>query len=248
MIGLVNAQVATARRFASAQIDNVSRHLESLHDRFNSCSVDIGIGLPRPDDNSGRFYPGHQPVQPVAGKCRALLRRLAGRAGRAPHAGSAGMRECGWAADFSAWVSGSAQFGTVMPDGTAATSKFTTAGLTAGVDWRVNQDLIVGLAVGFGNDHSTIGGFGTRSNATSVNGTLYASYKAFDPWFIDASLGYGAARLQQPPLRRRRRARPSAGDRQGSYWFGAVSTGYEMKYDAWRVSPYVQRRFHGGAA
>ncbi len=242
VIGLVNAQVATTRRFASAQIDNVSRHMESLHDRFNSCSVDIGIGLPRPDDNSGRFYPDTNPYSPSPGNAaRSYDGSPAGQVARR----MPGPQDCengGWATDFSAWVSGSAQFGTVMPDGTTATSKFTTAGLTAGVDWRVNQDLIVGLALGFGNDHSTIGGFGTRSNATTVSGTLYASYKAFDPWFIDASLGYGGLSFNN------RRfvsddATTVAGDRQGGYWFGAVSTGYEMKYDAWRVSPYVQLDF-----
>jgi uncharacterized protein YhjY with autotransporter beta-barrel domain len=241
VIGLVNAQVATARRFASAQIDNVSRHLESLHDRFNSCSVDIGVGLPRPDENSGRFYPDISPYSPSPGNAvRSYDGSPAGQVARR----TPGLQDCenGWATDFSAWVSGSAQFGTVMPDGTVATGKFTTAGLTAGVDWRVNEDLIVGLALGFGNDHSTIGGFGTRSNATTVSGTLYASYKAFDPWFIDASLGYGGLNYNN------RRfvsddATTVAGDRQGGYWFGAISTGYEMKYDAWRVSPYVKLDF-----
>jgi hypothetical protein len=50
VIGLVNAQVAAARRFASAQIDNLTRHLERLHN-FNPCSVDFGVSLPRTSDS-----------------------------------------------------------------------------------------------------------------------------------------------------------------------------------------------------
>ena len=51
-------------------------------------------------------------------------------------------------------MSGSVQFGSVMPDGSVASSRFTTAGLTAGIDWRVHEDLIVGAAVGYGSDRS----------------------------------------------------------------------------------------------
>src|SRR6202000_993847 len=46
VIGLANARVATARRFALAQVDNISPHLESLHDHFDPCSFDFGVSLP----------------------------------------------------------------------------------------------------------------------------------------------------------------------------------------------------------
>ena len=68
-------------------------------------------------------------------------------------------QECaeGWAAEMSAWVSGAVQFGQATPDGLAASNKFTTAGLTAGVDWRAADNLIVGVAVGYGNDSTKVG-------------------------------------------------------------------------------------------
>ena len=70
VIGLVNAQVAAARRFASAQIDNLSRHLERLHN-FNPCSVDFGVSLPRTERHQGTALSGELALQPVAGQCRA---------------------------------------------------------------------------------------------------------------------------------------------------------------------------------
>jgi large repetitive protein len=45
--GLISAQVATAQRFANTQIDNVSRHLEGLHDKFAPCSVKFAVAPPR---------------------------------------------------------------------------------------------------------------------------------------------------------------------------------------------------------
>jgi len=156
-----------------------------------------------------------------------------------------GSQDCsengGWA-DFSAWVSGSGTFGTTLPDGSVAGSKFTTAGLTGGVDWHVSDDLIVGVAMGLGSDRTNIGSDGTRSNSTSFNGALYATYKAFDPWFIDAATGYG--RLDYTNQRRvADDGTLVSGDRQGSFWFGVITTSYEMKYDALRVAPYLQFDF-----
>ena len=82
VIGLVNAQVAAARRFASAQIDNISRHLESLHN-FNPCSVDFGVSLPPPTDIKDRPYPGSSPYSPSPGNAaRSYERRRIRRPGR----------------------------------------------------------------------------------------------------------------------------------------------------------------------
>ena len=243
VIGLVNAQVAATRRFASAQIDNVSRHLESLHGQFSPCSVEFGVGLPPPTDANGRPYPGSSPYSPSPGVAARSYdavpnSQVARRMMDAQECAANG----GWASRIAGWVAGSVQFGSTMPDGTVASSRFTTAGLTAGIDWQVHNDLVVGAAVGYGNDHTTVGTFGTRTNATSVTGTLYASWKYFDPWFIDAAIGYGQLGFDN----RRFVADDAvtvAGSRSGGYWFGAVSTGYEVKYDALRLMPYVRADF-----
>jgi len=244
VIGLVNAQVATARRFASAQIDNISRHLERLHN-FNPCSVEFGVNLPKTPDTK-QLYPGSTPYSPSPGNAArsydAPPNSPAGQVARR----MPGSQECaengGWKSSLAAWMSGSVQFGSVMPDGSAGSGKFTTAGLTAGIDWRVHSDLIVGAAVGFGNDRSTVGSFGTGSDSTSVSGALYASYSAFDPWFIDATIGYG-----QLGYDNRRFVTDDGvtvnGTRKGSYWFGAATVGYEFKAHGLHLSPYLRADF-----
>jgi outer membrane autotransporter protein len=129
-----------------------------------------------------------------------------------------------------------------MPDGSVGGGRFTTAGLSAGVDWRVHSDLVVGAAVGYGSDRATVGSLGTSSNSTSFSGALYASYSAFDPWFIDATVGYG-----QLGYDNRRYVTDDAttvtGSRKGAYWFGAATVGYEFKYRGIHVSPYVRADF-----
>jgi uncharacterized protein YhjY with autotransporter beta-barrel domain len=106
----------------------------------------------------------------------------------------------------------------------------------------VHGDLVVGAAVGYGGDRTTVGTNGTRSNATSVSATLYGSYRPFDSWFIDAALGYGLLGYDNT----RWVADDSttvAGSRRGGYWFGAVSTGYEVTRGELHLMPYVRADF-----
>jgi uncharacterized protein with beta-barrel porin domain len=243
VIGLVNAQVAAARRFASAQIDNLSRHLDRLHN-FNPCSFEFGVSLPPTSDT--RSYPGSSPYSSSPGNAARSYdvpqNSPAGEIARR----TPGSQDCGdnggWTTKLAVWAMGSVQFGTVMPDGSVSSGRFTTAGLTAGVDWRVHSDLIVGAAIGYGTDRATVGSLGTSSDSTSLTGALYASYSAFDPWFIDATIGYGQLGYDN---RRYVTGDGSTvtGNRKGSYWFGAATVGYEFKYQAIHVSPYVRADF-----
>ena len=44
--GLIAAQVASAQRFASTQVTNITHHLENLHEHFNGCSFNFNIAPP----------------------------------------------------------------------------------------------------------------------------------------------------------------------------------------------------------
>ena len=61
--GLISAQVASAQRFASAQVNNVARHLEGLHDHFNPCSFNFGVA---PPIDPAQQQPGaHMAIMPI---------------------------------------------------------------------------------------------------------------------------------------------------------------------------------------
>jgi len=137
---------------------------------------------------------------------------------------------------------GSVQFGQVTPSGLANDNKFTTSGLTAGFDWRAAENFIAGFAIGYGGDRTDVGINGTRSSATSLSATAYASWKPFDTWFVDAMLGYGTISYDN------RRfvtddGSTADGTRRGTSWFGAISTGYDVRYGALKLTPYVRADF-----
>ncbi len=136
------------------------------------------------------------------------------------------------------WTAGSYQFGTMTPGGAQLSNHFNSAGLTAGVDLRVSDRLIVGIAGGYGGDQTNIGGNGTRSSATAYSGTLYGSLRPFNPIFLDGAIGYGRLGFDNH--------RYVTGDgsmadgkRNGSYWFGAVEASFEMTNGQVKVAPYI---------
>jgi uncharacterized protein YhjY with autotransporter beta-barrel domain len=231
--GLITAQVAAAQRFASAQIDNVSHHLESLHNEFKPCSVNFGIAPPldpgAPIVSKDPWGPAY--VTPPYAQQQAIS--------RAP-----GTPDCAldWASSMAFWTAGSFQFGSMTPTGLSSANHFLSSGLTAGIDLRLTEHLIVGAALGFGSDRSDVGVNGSRSDATSFSGTLYASLRPFDPLFVDASAGYGLLNYDN----RRWVTDDStmvSGKRTGSFWFGGVTASLELGRGAMKFAPYVRADF-----
>jgi uncharacterized protein YhjY with autotransporter beta-barrel domain len=251
--GLIASQVATAQRFAAAQINNVTRHLEGLHDRFDACSFNFGIApqsAPPPQSYGNGYgalgYAGASQLYSPNDAYGALARYQPQppQSVSAPPPGPVAQRmpyeqacAADWASSMSAWTAGAISFGSVTPSG-AASNRFTTAGLTVGVDSRVSEKLIVGAALGFGTDSSEIGSNGSRSEAISYSGTLYASLKPADLLFIDAAVGYGTLGFKNQRFVTGDGS-VASGDRKGSYWFGAVTASVELGRDNVKFAPYV---------
>jgi uncharacterized protein YhjY with autotransporter beta-barrel domain len=230
VIGLVSAQVAATQRFASAQIDNISRHLESLHGDFNPCSYNFGIAPPidRAGQNPANGYNPYAGDVTGADLAPPAARPLPGR------------RDCAldWATSMAAWTAGSFQFGSMTPSGLSNSNRFYSAGLTAGLDLRLNHNVIVGAAIGYGADRTDVGSDGTRSDAASYTAIGYASVRLYDPLFLDTSLGYGSLGFDN----RRWVSGDStivSGNRKGSYWFGAATLSLELGRDGVKFAPYV---------
>jgi uncharacterized protein YhjY with autotransporter beta-barrel domain len=232
--GLILAQVASAQRFALAQVNNVARHLEGLHDHFNPCSFNFGLAPPidpmqqQPGAPYGYYQNPNGLYSPY------------GNYGQPPVQQQPGAGPC--AADWALWTSGAFQFGSMTPSGAAVGNKFTTAGVTAGLDYRVGEKLIVGGAFGYGADRSTIGQNGTRSDASSFTGALYASLRLFEPVFLDASIGYGALGYDNQRFVTGD-STTATGMRKGSYWFGSLTASLELGRGRIKFAPYLSTDF-----
>lgn len=240
--GLITAQVAAAQRFATAQVINISRHLETLHDHFNPCSFSFGMALPIERSNPQVYANPAQLYSPqgMYGASQALGPRSNNDAPLQPP----GSSDCasGWASSMAFWTSGSFQFGSMKTSGLTDNNRFNTAGLTGGVDYRVNDKLIVGASVGFGVDKSDIGQNGTRSDGSSFSGSLYLSVRLFDPFFIDAAVGYGTLGYDNRRWVTGDNSTVS-GARKGGYGFGSMAASLELGRDGVKFVPYVSTDF-----
>ncbi len=153
--------------------------------------------------------------------------------------GSGGYVETRATDAFNFWLGGVANFGTRSATGTRNGLDFTTSGVSLGVDHRVAQDWVLGLAAGFARDRSDIGNDGTYSHAQGYSAMAYASYQPSASTFVDSLIGVGSLdfKTQRYVLPINDYARSSRG---GLQWFSSVSAGYEYRDNGVLISPYAR--------
>jgi uncharacterized protein YhjY with autotransporter beta-barrel domain len=255
--GLVAAHSQSASRFATAQLGNFSRRLESLHGTGWAQSS-FGLGFAQPS----------APVKPLLARWNEdQVDRVVGSPLQA------GMRKVGWpllsqtskpvakptaaAADgnglaalpdlpakpeqtrqeLSLWIAGTVDFGQRNANGQQEGFRFTTNGVSMGADYRLSDQLTIGVGTGYSRDRSDIGENGSKSIGQSAVATVYGSLRPTPNIFIDGMFGAGALNFDS--------TRYVTGDgsfatgqRGGKQLFVALSSGYEFRGDSWMWSPY----------
>lgn len=257
--GLINAQIQAARRFATAQIANYNQRLEALHGKGRAPSGNqITVVTPRAEGDPQRC----QAVEGLAARDACLRgtapprKSLAGDR-RGPDAGKAGSEAGNGSgsvpdlpggedvarhdndddARLAFWTAGTVDFGFANTGTQRSGFRFTTGGVTAGADYRVADELTLGLGFGYGRDSTDVGSAGTRSTADGFSVALYGSYRPRPSLFLDGVAGYGSLRFDS-----RRWVGDEAafayGKRDGHQVFASLSAGYEYRDQVWLISPY----------
>lgn len=218
VVGLVRAQAQAARRFARAQIANLHARMESLHARPAAATASAR-------GTSAAVAGGLRPVQV---------------AGAAPLQGVfrvAAQGERGEATGTGVWIGGNVLFGSRDQTSDANALRFSSDGVTAGIDRRISERFALGLSVGYARDRTEIGGDGTNNRTRGTSLALYGSYQPGGNTFVDGLLGMGALDLDSE------RFVAAANDfargaRKGEQWFGSVAAGYEFRDRSLLLSPY----------
>ncbi len=243
VVGLLGAQNETAQRFARTQISNFQRRLESLH---------RVAPAPNPEANGAQTTRNAAPSGNTDARTSAALEpplRLALFDEGTPATSrsfnlaqlSVGTRRADSATSTGSglgyWMDGNMSFGTRDATANRSALDFTTSGVSAGVDYRVTQKLVLGAGLGFAHDRTAIGTDGTRSRADGYSVAAYGSYQPTNHTFIDGVLGAGSLRFDSDRLV------PAAADfahanRTGRQFFGALIAGYEHRGNGMLWSPY----------
>jgi outer membrane autotransporter protein len=243
VVGLINAQIAAAQRFANAQISNFNQRLENLHDDDRGGDhqgIQIGSTDGDPCARQDPFNPLRgcpQPGGPSAavGTATDALAYAPGD----PAVNKAKAKPLTPRRDFAFWSAGYVSFGNVDPTGQRSGIDFTTSGLTAGMDYRFNQYFVAGAGIGYGRDSTKIGVNGTTSRGEAFNAALYGSLRPYRNFFLDAVVGYGALSFDS-----QRFVVDDAsfvfGQRTGRQLFGSFTGGYTYRDGRLLLSPYAR--------
>jgi outer membrane autotransporter protein len=135
------------------------------------------------------------------------------------------------------WIGGAANFGAFDSYRQAAGFDSDNIAVTAGVDQRIGNNSLFGLAVGYNHDNSEISNDGTRSVAQGYSAAMYGSFAPSEHTYIDGVLGGGGLSFDSA------RHGENVGDellghRYGDQWFASLTGGYEYKYQSWLLTPY----------
>ena len=266
--GVLDAQVRTAERFARTQMDNVAQRLDQLHnDGDGHDTMEIRLSQPQarlrsdlPYGMSGqqsRYGYGNRAGQPMTSR-EAMLANLAPNApwmpgaplGVAPAVSGGEGSADGTAAPRNAaaggadtrplhvWANGDLSFGKELPNGSVET-RFTTSGITVGMDGRATDNLKLGVAIGFAWDHSRIGTHGSESDAANASLAFYGSFKAAEKTYIDLIVGTGYGTINSTRLSTAGQVFLD-GKRRNSQIFAALIGTFEARAGRLEIAPYLR--------
>jgi outer membrane autotransporter protein len=130
---------------------------------------------------------------------------------------------------LAAWISGLGGVGTVGGNGNAGAFSYNFGGSALGADYRVDQDFLVGLAVGYTTGQQWVGGFQGNGNTENYGAALYGSFTQ-GAFYTDALAGYAYSDSQmRRPIQIPGLAARVANGRTGANQFlGQVETGYRF--------------------
>lgn len=152
---------------------------------------------------------------------------------------------------FSRWgffVSGSFGWGSADPRSVTPGYGFHTNGLTAGVDYRVNDNWVVGASAGYARYSSAVdavgGGLDTHGWSLSGYTTLYQK----DDWYVDGVLTWGSTSYDinrriiylLGPLSVNQTATSNSG---GNTFAAALTVGKDFHNGPWSFGPYFRGQY-----
>lgn len=234
VIGLLQSQTSTAARLAQSQTRNFRNRLEQLHresDRRNS-SIDIRFGYgPNAATNAASQQIDEMIAASHAAAGGAIARR--GVLAYSPEQEPLPTLEPDFG-PLALWTGGFVNFG--ARDGGLELNHL-LVGVSGGVDYRFSDTFVGGIGIGYGRDRTDIGSNGTESTGSAYSAAIYGSFEPVEGLFIDGLIGGSLLAFDS------RRFVTATGDfatgsRSGSQLFGSLSAAYEVRDEAWLISPY----------
>lgn len=150
---------------------------------------------------------------------------------------------------WGAFLSGNFLTGDRDPSSLDVGFDFDVYGITAGVDYRLQNNLILGFAAGYETTDANIDDAGGKLETDTYSASLYGTYYPSDALYVDAIAGIGRSDIEQQ--RNIRYSIPTngdittinqtaTGDPDGNQMFATLSVGYDLEQGPWLIGPNVR--------
>lgn len=256
----VKDQVATqsyvAQRFTASQINNIADHFQRLHQNFNVKNNIFALNSANPvlssltslfDGNASmrnaqvRFIPNESIRNPIVlaentVETSTKQKTMNDTDGGAYDSPSFNQRVFG-NLPIGLWATGTLDYGSINRQG--GNNKFSTQGITLGVDYQLVDSLIIGGALGYGFDKTDIDDFGSETKSHQTTGSIYGTYQVLPNWYLDGVLGYGNTSFDN----RRWSAADNlhlSGNRDGYVTFGSLGLSTIIQAQRVSLQPYIR--------
>jgi outer membrane autotransporter protein len=166
-----------ATQLTGAQLTNIEARLSNLRQGARGISLsNLTLNVDGQSINGGA----------LAG----LLKQL-GETGGGASADDAGFERLG------VFVNGNIDWGDKDPTDNEEGFDFQTLGITAGVDYRFVEGLVLGMALGYGSSDVDIDSNGGDLNVDAWSSLLYGTYYATDHFYLEGSATYAWGDYEQ---------------------------------------------------
>ena len=136
------------------------------------------------------------------------------------------------------FATGSGEWADVETTAQARGSEFSTGGITVGADYRVNRNLVVGLAAGYANTGSDLFN-GGKVEVNSGRGSAYATLYG-DGYYLNAAVGgaYNSYRTKRATL-----GGHAHGKTNGGEFNALLGGGYDYRAGGFTVGPVASLQY-----
>ena len=248
--GTVAAQATAASRFSEIQIRNVTDHLSQLGNGLRLRSDRFAVRVDSPMMRALTplanirlaAAPGNEllpqktmsdaaagPMLPIMKVSNKDLSEASTERGK--------DLESGDDQPYALWAAGLVSRGHMDFD--SSTNRFLTDGVTLGIDYQLGRDAIIGVALGYGNDRTTVDGQGTRVKGEQLALTAYGVYEPVKGWLVDALLGYGSLSFDNDRYSALSNSVFTA-RRNGHSLYGALGLSAPFNVEGFNIKPYLR--------
>lgn len=242
VLGLLDAQAATTRRFAATQIANFRQRLESLHDGTGGSGARGASGSlgfsgadgfdPRRDCDTSSSLTVIDNTLDCTKKDDNSLALNAGADGT-------GSNGNGNAPLVNLWVGGTLRQGERDARVGREGFDFESDGVSVGADYRTSDSFAIGAGVGFGRDRTDVGSRGSRVDGDATTAAVYGSYHPGDTFYVDGLAGYQWLSYDLTRYVTNTGGQVN-GSRDGKQWFASLAIGGDFRDGAMQISPYAR--------